>query len=693
MVKINESYIANEMRGSTEIKPQVQQTNAGLENLSKNSSVTLRQLSQVQENAARESAKNKELEFQKKSILEKLDSSLSGLAVDTVSKLVTIDFQNQQSKDKELADSYLSKEKTRTLVDFTNFYNENKTKAGKYGEGLFESTQDWINNRLLEIEKNAPNELAKHNLQDFAATFKVSGLEKAISDKQTIRNYSLISDIGDHAQILSNDPNSTFADIDGLEPQLIKTGVPRDQVEKAMTSIKENFAISKINQTLNSKDFELAKEMLDNPRFQTDISPTKLLATINRTEKLEEKWIKENNKKFKEASAIDRFEKNELTSLEAKDPDIKKYIENSVYHKSVALEPLLEVEPAAYIEGILDVVTKNPNVQLDAYNKVLSSGLQSEDPNKVLANAAVINKIKDDSKYNAVYSQLTEETQARATLITELAKVYSPQTTLNKVNASFNGKARDPDEVSKYTETTNKYYNKSGKSIYSSLYTSWYIPFEADPVNFHSIESSYKKSYKLFLKIPGVDDITASKLAEKAVLSEFQPSVFNSAANYTMDKDTNWFGAITENFKFMRDYDEIEKTPVEKFFTNKDFPFILNKMEEALIEKYPDAEIDMEKRTLKIGEDVKTFKLKAIPGITENQGDGNFVTYQIINGLPDSGGEVIIDQVHLPLNPYDKKSMEFWESFAKGEKTVSEKLAQQYKQLRDSTKTLLNTRP
>lgn len=686
MVKINDSnnnsYFSTTFKGDNSVTPQVTPNNSGLSNLNKQDSVNVQHLQQIQNQVAKEAAQKEEADFQSKSILSKLDGQVSDMAVKTVGTLISIDEKNRQQKEEDVAKSYLLNKKVDLQLGYQQFYSEAVKNSGKYGENLVPQVHKWVNNQLLQIENQAPNEAAKAMMQEWAANFKVSTIGSAIKEKENINNDAIKSDVQNTIENLMKMGNATPDMLDNLTPTLKSAGLTDSEASDYINKSKGKLLQSNMTNVLLSGNIQLFKSALQSEDVKKYLPMETQQQFLKQGLDLELKLGKEQLKSQFSGEQQQKYINGKLTLAEFNQNETQEALNNYAYSQAQMLKEKFGNSPAIYSEGLFDLFTKNPDMPIKAYSNIANNAISSKDPNISIPAAYTITRIAQDNKYGNVYSSFNDQTKIDAEALVTFAKTMDFQSaveTLSKMKSQTPANEKQIQiDLQTLHQNKDSAYIKTASGILNEIgYGNSWLTNDPDPTNTMNIESDYNNKFNTFYKIYR-DVGLAEQAALKSIKAEYKPETFNSNTLIRQPDIANPGRFVEKELG-----DSLDKYGPSQFFVPNQFPAIKNYIKDHLQsqEHLSGLDIDLDKNWIY---DPKTklntpFKVISIPGVTEMQLDDSskVASFYIVNALPNHDWEVI-DTVDVPKTVAEQEQIKFYEDYKNGQKKLSEKITRDW---------------
>lgn len=664
-----DSYITTNLRGGT--APSIidtNQANGALENIAQTERDLLGNARQARQDAAREQARLKEMKYQADSIISKLQVDVQQQAFRTIDILASIEEKNRQEKANAVANAYILDATSKTELGFNQFYNDARSKAGKYGEGLFDNTQEFVNQQLLDLEKNAPNEIAKAKLQQFAANFKVNALGKAIDDASNIRNNSIIMD-ADQAVNLAGNKLQTKPDADvfgavNQAAEVLRTaGLSPDEVRKKTDKYTEFLVTAHINGAVNTGDFDLAKTSL--LKYRDKFSGDNFVKIVESVKSSELENVKQQNKTIVENQSQKFYIKGQLTGTEPK--EVLKAAGEVFIKTASALDLQLNQtkDLGSYVSGMTKFLENKSNIGLNEYKDYFQYSLSSKDPTKAVGAAKVIENLINNPQASKIQSTLGNELIARAEVINRMARVTGYEAAVKQADEILNLPNSEREFWNKqYREQTTdrsfKSVNMNAEQIIEELNMD---NFFSTPDQNKSIELDYNAYLKDFYVLYKGNLDLAQKSALDSLKGQYAKTSYN--ANVKVIKD----GSVEELGE------SVDRYPVDYFYPTEEAQgHFTDALKSALDSKYT---IDWNERTINLNGKHVPFKVVPVPGVTETQVGKQWLSWQIVNATPGYEWDVI-ERVNTKSDLASEQTLKWYNNWVKNGKKWSEKVEKEY---------------
>jgi hypothetical protein len=670
MVKINDNqggaYLSTTLRNPVTNTPQVKAE--GREAVQASQQLTnnlVQKANQERQEAAQSAARAKEIQFQGENTLKNLDIKLQETALSTMTNLALMDEKNRQARENDVANSYILKQTSELALKAQVFNQENRKNAGRYGEGLFENTQNWVNSQLTELEKNAPNELARVKLQSYAADFKVKQIGNAIQEADSMRKEGLVIDVQETIEMAAKQAyaDTTQFDLDTTISRtsavLAAAGIDKNKVVKINQANAEKIILARMDGLLDTGNFKQIKE--DISKLGGDISIDSLLKVLDKAEKLEQNTINNNYKELLKKNVTDQYLKGEFTGAEH--TDFKKAAGEVFINTAIEFEKQMQEtgDVSVFVNGITAFLKDKAGAKLTEYKTFFEANLKSKDPLKAIGSAQILKNLMSDIDGSKIIDSISKEDVARAESMLDLTKIMDFDSAMNQTNALMN---ITPQERSFYDTTYRNavrgwFGNEKTKSVKDIVedtdLDTWTSTPDADP----TIALDFERLRKQFFTIYKGDIHKAEETASNIIRAQFARSNINSVD-----------GTVT-----------VERYPVESFYPTEKLQTEFKKQVSGYMKQKLGDNLNWEKREIKINDDlVVPFKIVPIRGLTENQKNKEFTSWQIINAKPGYGFEPLMT-VNVPTDLFSEQNKKSHSSWLASKAKTLEQSKESYAQL------------
>lgn len=659
MVRINDGLTtASQKESYTQTTSINKIDNVGTEalsNIQKSSNLLIQETQRLRDNAVREQLRKEEIDYQTNALIPKLQADMQQESLKTLYTLTAIDEANRQEQENALANAYILKATSDAELAFDTNYQNILSSSGKYGEGLIENTQKYLNQNLLDIEKNAPNGKAIEKLQIWASNFKTKSLGKAVEDKNTIRNYSIIENVSGTVNNLSNilltNPNDTRQlGIEELISETIKTtSLDPIKKEEAIKNLSKNITLSKIQGFANIGDFESSN------RF--------LLENANKLNNQEyQKVLKQNFQAEKEMQnlkvdlgikqqAQQKFFEGSLSYRDLENPKISKAIDEVFLTQATIAEQefLNRGDIKGYVNSLTQTI-KSSKLPIKAYKSYFEDISQGSNPARSVAAAQVFKNINEDVSALGVFSEIDKNTKVKLELINRLSPYSDPENTIKKVNLVLDKTTQKGEALEEswkaLVTSKDSTIERSAKSVLRGAnLMAWY---NGAPQNTSEIELDYKESLYNYFKISNGNLEVAEKLALKEISDSYRISEINGTK-------------------------EAVRYPVEYFYQGEDSELFLNNITDQA--KKSNRKFDSKDLTL----DNIPVKILPIEGVTGNQINNNYTSWQLVVNKEGAYPEVLA-RVDVPLNLKESRA-DWYKNWVDSGRLIEKKLEKEYGKL------------
>ena len=464
--------------------------------------------------------------------------NIQGAQLNVLNTFLRIDETNRQIEENKEADMYALTSKTNNTLAFIQAQDSINAGVKPNGDGLFNNTKAWWDQKEKELVDNAPTELAKLKALESFTAAKTKALGQAILSQNDMRKSNVLSQLQEATGVINNTARLAPEQYDilsesfnGVEAQLKKEGFTDGQIVEQRKLFYKNLTFNTAQGFLAKGDIGSVKSILQNPdnllALGEDYS-NKLIGTVQANEMAA---LESSMNEVKATEQFNKFMNGTLSLGESgSDKIVEKFWGNLLSNIDSKID-FSSIDQALSAQKAFTASIREKGVSQYPIPKKIANVmgmrmLDENNPDKALAYASMINVAGSEASTASMLANFSPKDIAVATELSILGSVLPAKEAVKAANNIVSLKITDPAKAKVLETEWNTFLkdsNLTGSSVVKDVldYSNSWIPFsnDLDEVSAEIFKNKYTQTLKTMFDLHG-GNIEKAKESTKLILKQ-----------------------------------------------------------------------------------------------------------------------------------------------------------------------------
>jgi len=444
MVKISD-FLSTEQRTALQDNIGVQETAKQLNAQSTQAEgqyvdAALQKMAQAQSIARQENIQAIQLKAQEQYQLNNIFSNMQEVGLKTTGVLAAIDETNRRQQENTIASSWVGAKTAELTLGIKQGYKDILSQANPDGSDLFEKVQSFVNTKLAEAEKSAPNGAAIADFKKVGMSMFTQTLGSAIEDADKLRTNYTLNNIQKTINIKADDLRANPKDPTAYEYlQSIGATLKNSKIspliaDEAVKNAAEQLLAAQTDGYVASHEFAGAYDTINGGAFSSVLSDTKkqkMMESVFTAEVEYRKRLKEDVFKAEVATKVFNNQISEFAS--SKEKEVAGEIALGTFQTLVAGLESRQIDANGFVSGILNYAQQTNRFIPDNLSKAVGDTVMyGQNPETVAYTSRAITQSGKQADTNSLFKSLSSQAKAEAALITGYLNTMPPEEAIKK---------------------------------------------------------------------------------------------------------------------------------------------------------------------------------------------------------------------------------------------------------------------
>lgn len=352
--------------------------------------------------------------------------SVAGAAISNTMNVVSaIDEQDKIKEERVRAKNYVENKKIRLTEDLIKTEKDLRNKPTEDGKGYSQHVVDWMNARIQEDIKSAPNEEAQSEYLKYTGDLKVRTLENALIQEKDMRRGTRLANIAETTssmnRIATDTPEAVPSLLDSIgtyEDLMRIDGFTDEEIAQQKDNMINSLRKGQIQGLLGAGDPEGALNAVLSEEF-FDVSTSTFIDTLEKSVL----GLEDKRKEILSQTDIKQTLEKSRGNLLVKDADKKKAADMQFEN---LVDNLAGSEPVQQQFNMIAHFSRSGDVIGTKTKAFFEAKVRSSDSEEAVVHSNVIMALADNPSTSHLIADLDSRTVKEALKISRLSRGMSP---------------------------------------------------------------------------------------------------------------------------------------------------------------------------------------------------------------------------------------------------------------------------